>query len=99
MPRLKSLYPRGCDDNQPQGTTIMPEYRLGSAPMVNTPGLLTWAINGYKFKRDRKKLLNVFTSAWSNADNPKNPSKETFDKLLKQEIPYTVVDDAVVFNA
>ena len=28
--------------------------------MLNTAGLLRWAMNGYKFKRERKKLRRVF---------------------------------------
>ena len=27
---------------------------LESTPMLNTAGLLRWAMNGYKFKKDRK---------------------------------------------
>ena len=33
---------------------------LESTPMLNTAGLLRWAMNGYKFKKDRKKLRRVF---------------------------------------
>lgn len=75
-------------------------YALGSVGMLNTPGLLAWAMNGYKFKRDRPALLNVFTSGWPHdSDNPNNPTEEAFDQLLKGEIPFTVENNAVVFSA
>jgi hypothetical protein len=63
--------------------------RLSSSSFVNTPGLLRWAINGYKFKRDRKYLLKVFVDGYTG---PGAPSPETFDRLLKGLIPYTVED-------
>jgi len=74
-------------------------YALGSNEMVNTPGLLRWAMNGYHFASDRPSLLNVFTSGWSQEENPNNPPKEMFDRLLKGEIPFTVENNAVIFTA
>ena len=77
----------------------MREYRLGSSPMINTPGILRWAISGYHFKRDRKKLLRVFTTGYvGSAENPA-PSAEVFDRLLKGEIPWTQEGETVVFQA
>jgi hypothetical protein len=69
----------------------MPEkprtYRLASSSMICTPGLLLWAINGYKFKRDRKSLLLTFVSGYQGQGAP---TPDVFDRLLKGEIPYSV---------
>ena len=79
----------------------MIQYSLMSGPMICAPGILRWAMNGYHFKRDRKKLLNVFVQGWGQDEN--SPSADVFDRLLKGEIPYTVEDDeyggSVVFKA
>jgi hypothetical protein len=75
-------------------------YRLGSSEMFCTPGILVWAINGYRFKRDRKNLLKVFVTGWTG-DNA--PPRSVLDRLLKGGIPYTVEDSehggTVVFTA
>jgi hypothetical protein len=80
-------------------TLVQPEQRevrLQSAPMISTPGVLAWAINGYKFKRDRKKLLRVFVDGYGG---PNAPPADVYDKLLKGEIPYTVdAENSVVFS-
>ena len=39
---------------------------LESTPMLNTAGLLRWAMNGYKFKKDRKTLRRVFTQSFTH---------------------------------
>ena len=72
------------------------EYRLGSSPMIHTPGILRWAINGYRFKRDRKALLRVFTEGYQGTEQNPAPSAEVFDKLLKGEIPWEEKDNGVV---
>jgi hypothetical protein len=68
--------------------------------MVNTPGLLRWAINGYKFKRDRSNLLLTFVSGYQGEGAP---TPDVFDRLLKGEIAYTVEESdhggTVVFTA
>ena len=67
-------------------TLIQPEQRevrLQSVAMVNTPGLLRWAQNGYKFKRDRKKLLRVFVDGFGGDSAP---PADIYDKLLKGAI-------------
>lgn len=74
----------------------MTTYRLGSSPMINTPGILKWAQNGYHFKKDLKHLLNVFVTGWTGENAP---TPEIFDRLLKGEIPHTIEHDAVVFTA
>ena len=37
-------------------------FRLASTNMVSAPGILRWAMNGHKFKRDRAKMRNVMKS-------------------------------------
>lgn len=72
------------------------QFTLPSTALFHTPGLLRWAINGYKFKRDRKKLLRVFTEGFSG-DNA--PTPDVWDKLLKGEIPWKEENECVVFEA
>jgi hypothetical protein len=69
------------------------EFRLTSTMMVNTPGLLAWGINGYKFKKDRKNILRIFTEGFPG------PAPEAFDALLDGKLPYAVDEDnAVIFT-
>lgn len=42
----------------------MTQYRMLSTPMVHTPGLLAWAMNGYQFEEDREHMLRVMTSTF-----------------------------------
>jgi hypothetical protein len=39
-------------------------YRLTSSDAIHTPGMVTWGINGYAFKRDRKRIKAVFTAGY-----------------------------------
>jgi hypothetical protein len=77
-------------------------YRLLSSSLICTPGILRWAMNGYKFRKDRKALLRVFTEGFQG---PIAPPADVFDRLLKGEIKYTVEDEddknggTVVFTA
>ena len=71
----------------------MKTYRLGSSPMIHTPGILAWAQNGYQFEEDRPQLLRIMTSAF-----PSVPP-EALDLLLKCEVSHTVVDEVVEFSA
>jgi len=69
----------------------MTTYRLGSAPMIHTPGMVRWAVNGYAFQSDRKYLTNIFTEGWGI---PADAAK----KLLSGRVPYTVEGETVVFD-
>ena len=69
----------------------MTTYRLGSNPMFYTPGVLRWAINGYRFKSDRKYLTKVFTDGYGL---PVKAAKA----LLSGTVPYTVEGETVVFE-
>jgi hypothetical protein len=62
-------------------------FRLRSSPMINTPDILRWAINGYKVQKERQRLLNIFTRAWPISD--RTPTAQDFDRLLKGEVKWT----------
>jgi hypothetical protein len=66
-------------------------YRLGSSPLVFAPGIVAWAINGYKFPKDRKAVANVLCQTWNLTEN-------CAKALLSGAVSYTVEDDAVVFE-
>ena len=71
----------------------MKEYRLGSSPAVNTPGLIAWAINGYAFEDDRPQILTVIENTF-----PTLPPKAV-EQLLTQAVPYKVEGGIVAFTA
>jgi hypothetical protein len=68
------------------------EYRLGSAPMINAPGVVRWAINGYHFKRDRAAMVGVIVAGWSI------PNAAAV-ALLSGDSPFAVEGETVVFIA
>lgn len=71
---------------------MMTTYRLTSTPLIHTPGVVAWAINGYAFKRDRPQLMQVMRSY------PDLPD-EAIDALLSKQVPYEIEDgDTVVFT-
>jgi hypothetical protein len=65
--------------------------KLLSVEMLDTPSLLRWAINGYRFKRDRAKLRRVFTDGYGLTDL-------CADDLLSGRVPFTVEDGHAVFE-
>jgi len=67
---------------------------LESTPMLNTAGLLRWAINGYKFKKDRKRLRRVFTEGFTHP----RLTDEVVDRLLKGELPHKIDGENVVIE-
>lgn len=70
----------------------MQTYRLGSSALVNTPGIVAWAINGYAFEKDRENIMKIMTEGWSGVP------VEAFRKLLSTEVGYSIEDDTVVFS-
>ena len=64
---------------------------LQSAKMLNTPGLLRWAINGYKFPRDRRNLRRVFVEGFGLPD-------KIVHRLLLGTIPHNIVGEEVHFE-
>jgi hypothetical protein len=67
------------------------QVALTSTEMVCTPGILRWAANGYKFKRDRKKMIAVIAQTYNLKD-------EVAKGLLDGSIPYRVEGESVVFE-
>jgi hypothetical protein len=68
------------------------EVRLISTEMVNTPGILAWAINGYAFKKDRPALLKVLMDGY-------RLTKKCATDLLSKTISYTIGEDnSVIFQ-
>lgn len=70
----------------------MVEVRLQSDSMVNAAGILRWAMNGYKFKRDRKKMANVIAQTWNLKD-------EIAHGLLSGKIAHKTEGEDVIFQA
>ena len=70
----------------------MTTYRLQSSGLVHTPGVIAWAINGYSFPQDRKKMVEVIGGTFPSVPAP------AIEKLLSKAVPYAVEDDAVVFT-
>jgi hypothetical protein len=67
-------------------------YRLQSTSFCHAPGIIRWAINGYKFKRDQKVILDVL-SAWETLP------QSVAEQLLEEKIPFTVDGDTVIVEA
>lgn len=73
----------------------MPEQRtvrLASTNMVSAPGILRWAMNGHKFKKDRKRMRDVMKS-W-----PAGLTDKEWDGVLSGSIPHTIDGDVVVIT-
>lgn len=66
-------------------------FRLGSNDMVSAPGIIKWAMNGYKFKRDRKKMVDVMKS-WPGLTDAQ------WGKVLSGEVPHVIEGDVVVIT-
>lgn len=71
----------------------MTEYRLGSSPMIASPGFVAWGQNGYHFPEDRPSLLKIFCEGW-----PTVP-EAALDALLKREVLQSLNGETVVFQA
>jgi len=69
----------------------MKTYRLQSSNLVHTPGIIAWAINGYAFKKDRKRIREIVSSSYSL------PPAVT-DDLLSGNIKYFVENETVIFT-
>jgi len=69
----------------------MKTYRLGSSPMIHSPGVIAWAINGAKFKRDRANMVKIITKGWG-------VPPDVAEALLLGKVPYTIEDEVVVFS-
>jgi hypothetical protein len=67
-------------------------YRLGSNSLVHAPGVVAFAIDGYRYEKDRQYALDMITACW-----PVVP-EEAARALLSLEAPYTVEGNVVVFT-
>ena len=65
-------------------------FNLQSNAMVHTPGLLKWAMDGYRSRRGRKNLREVFKAY--------NLSDKCVNDLLSGKTPHEVVGDCVRFE-
>ncbi|WP_299085891.1 hypothetical protein [uncultured Ruegeria sp.] len=70
----------------------MTKNTLSSSGLVNTPGLIAWAINGYAFSKDRAAMVNVIAGTFPQLPKP------VIKQLLSKAVPYTVDGDTVVFT-
>ena len=61
-------------------------YNLTSTPMIFTPGIVRWGINGYRFKKDRAAILKVFVEGYNLPD-------VHADTLLSGRVPHVVNDE------
>ncbi len=67
---------------------------LESTPILNTAGLLRWAMNGYKFKKDRKKLRRVFVEGFPHP----RFTDDVVGRLLSGELPHKIEGENVVIE-
>lgn len=58
-------------------------YRLGSNDLVHAPGVVEWAIAGYRWKKDRPLVIRAVKDTWSLPE-------EAVKALLSRKIPYAV---------
>lgn len=65
---------------------------LLSESMVHTPGILAWAMNGYKHKKDQGNIRRVFTEGY-------NIPNDAAHALLSGDEPHTIEGTSVVFEA
>lgn len=75
---------------------ILQQYRLGSSSLFNTAGMLRWAIHGYSFTKDRKKLLEIFAKGFVG---PNQPPISVWKALLEGKMKWEQVTDegSIVF--
>ncbi len=64
---------------------------LESSPMIHTPGILRWAINGYRIPKQRKAMVKVISDGYGLA-----PQCAT--DLLTGKTPHRIEGENVVFE-
>lgn len=69
----------------------MTEYRLGSSGLINAPGMVRWAINGAKFKRDRATMANIIAQGWGVPE-------DAAMALVTEKVSHTVEGETVSFT-
>jgi hypothetical protein len=68
------------------------KYALGSSPAIYAPGIVAWAVNGAKFKKDVPQMAKVIAEGWGV---PVAAAKA----LVLGKVPYKIEGEAVVFEA
>jgi hypothetical protein len=71
---------------------LVKTYRLGSTEFVSAPGMVKWAINGAKFRKDRDAMIKVIAETW-------NVPRPAAFALVTGEVPFTLDGETVVFTA
>jgi hypothetical protein len=61
--------------------------------MVDTLGLIAWAINGYAFEVDRAQMRKVIGDTFASLP------AAAIDQLLSEAAPFTVNGETVIFEA
>lgn len=69
----------------------MKTYRLKSSPLVHTPGIIAWAVNGAKFPKDRAKMIDLISTSYSLP-------RPITEKLLTEKIKYVIDNETVIFT-
>lgn len=67
-------------------------FRMASSPGISSVGVLNWAMNAYKFKRDRKQMVMALSEGW------RGPTDDDYHKLLSGEVPYKIDGETVEFS-
>jgi hypothetical protein len=60
--------------------------KLTSSSLIHTPGIFRWAQNGYKFKSDRKQMVNIICEGYGL-------TAECAKDLLSGKTPVTIDED------
>ena len=69
----------------------METYRLGSSEWVKAPGMVAWAVNGARFKKDCPLMVKVISEGWA-------VPKKAAEALVTGKVPYKVEGETVVFS-
>lgn len=69
----------------------MTKYRLASVDFVFAPGFIAFAINGAKFEKDRKQMIDLVAKGWSIPHH-------AAEVLICESVPYEIVGETVVFT-
>jgi hypothetical protein len=64
---------------------------LTSTEMVSAPGMLRWAMNGYRLKSQRKVMIKVM-QAWPGL------TRKEWHGVLSGTIPHTIEGDRVIIE-
>ncbi len=67
---------------------------LESSSFASTPGLLRWAMNGYKFKKDRKVLRRVFVEGFPHP----HFTHKVVHRLLSGKLPHKIEGESVIIE-